>query len=139
MRIIEIAPLSNGAHNNQSYPGFVPEGYALIRSDVELENYPFGTFEVEEVEIDEIGKVVCMKEDTWTPLPIPEPEPISPSVMRENAYNTEMIILWDDNYITVTKASQLWQYYAAEGSLKASILQELIADAKMDIRLKYPD
>ena len=139
MRIIEIAPLSNGAHRNQSYPDFVPNGYALIRSDAELENYPFGTFEVEEIEVDKIGKVVCMKEDTWTPVELPKPEPISPSVMRENAYNIEKIILWDDSYITVTEASQLWQYYAAEGSLKANILQELIANAKMEIRLKYPD
>ena len=69
MRIIEIAPLNNGAHNNQSYPGFVPDGWALIRGDEELENYPFGTFEVEEIN----GVMTVTK---WTPGVMPEPEPI---------------------------------------------------------------
>lgn len=71
MKIIEIAPLDNGAHRNQSYPGFVPEGWALIRSTAELVNYPFGNFEVEYID-----GVAYMVEDTWTPLPMPDPEPI---------------------------------------------------------------
>lgn len=71
MRIIEIAPLDNGAHRNQSYPGFVPDGWAAIRSNAELENFPFGTFEVEEDD-----GIFYMKEDTWTPGVMPEPEPI---------------------------------------------------------------
>jgi hypothetical protein len=70
---------------------------------------------------------------------IPDPPKLTPSELREQAYNSEAVISWEDSMITVTKASQLWQYYAAEGNLKATILQELISDAKTDIRLKYPD
>lgn len=42
--------------------------------------------------------------------------------------------------ITVTEASQLWQYYSAEGNTeKSSMLTALIAEAKETIRAKYPD
>lgn len=68
MRIIEIAPLDNGAHRNQSYPGFVPDGWAVIRDDLETENFPFG-----EVEVAEINGVMTVTK--WTPGEMPEPEP----------------------------------------------------------------
>lgn len=42
--------------------------------------------------------------------------------------------------ITITEASQLWQYYFAEGNTeKSSALTALIAKAKETIRAKYPD
>jgi len=66
------------------------------------------------------------------------PKP-SASELRENAYNIEKIISCESSMITVTEASQLWQYYAAEGSDKAAELQALIAAAKASIREKYPD
>lgn len=66
------------------------------------------------------------------------PKPVS-SELREEAYNTEKVIEWSGDMITVTEASQLWQYYAAEGSGKATELQSLIAKAKATIRDKYPD
>lgn len=69
MYIIEIAALDNGAHRNQSYPGTVPDGWALIREDVStLENFPFG-----EVIAEEIDGVMTMT--VWNPSPMPEPEP----------------------------------------------------------------
>ena len=53
---------------------------------------------------------------------------------------TEKIIEWDGKMITVTEASQLWQYYSAEGNTeKSSMLTALIAEAKETIRAKYPD
>lgn len=70
MRIIEIAALENGAHKNQTYHGNLPEGWAIIRSDTEFENYPFGKFEVEEID-----GIPYMKEGSWVPLPMPEQEP----------------------------------------------------------------
>lgn len=69
MRIVEIAPLDNGAHRNQSYPGFVPDGWAVIPADVETENFPFG-----EVEVEEVNGVMTVTK--WTPGVMPEPEPI---------------------------------------------------------------
>lgn len=61
------------------------------------------------------------------------------SELREEAYNTEPVIEWDGSNLTVTEASILWQYYAAEGNDKAGELQKLIASAKADIREKFPD
>lgn len=53
---------------------------------------------------------------------------------------TEKIIEWDGKMITVTEASQLWQYYSAKGNTeKSGALTALIAKAKGTIRAKYPD
>ena len=63
-----------------------------------------------------------------------------PSKNREEAYNTQSIIEWDGSMLTVTEASQKWQYYAAEGNTaKTDALTALIAAAKQTIREQYPD
>lgn len=70
MRIIEIAALPNGAHRNQTWnQEKIPEGFALIPDELETQNFPFGNITVEE--IDDVQTVTY-----WTPLPIPDPEPI---------------------------------------------------------------
>ena len=70
MRIIEIAPLNNGAHRNQNGGvSVVPEGWAVVPADVECENFPFGKVEVKEIN----GVMTVTK---WTPGEMPEPEPI---------------------------------------------------------------
>lgn len=66
------------------------------------------------------------------------PEP-TPTEQREKAYNTEKVIEWYGSTLTVTEAATLWNYYAAEGSDKATELQTLIAAAKAEIRERYPD
>lgn len=73
MKIIEIAPLENGAHRNQSGGvSTVPSGWAVVPVDTNtLSNFPFGNFEVED-----IGGVPHMVPESWEPLPMPEPEPI---------------------------------------------------------------
>ena len=69
-RIIEIAPLDNGAHRNQNGGlSVVPSGWAAIPADMECENFPFG-----EVEVAEINGVMTVTK--WTPNEMPEPEPI---------------------------------------------------------------
>lgn len=71
MQIIEIVALENGAHRNQSYNGVLLNGWALVSDGESLENFPFGSFEVEE-----IGGVPYMKEGSWVAGEIPaEPEP----------------------------------------------------------------
>ena len=70
---------------------------------------------------------------------LPDAPTLSPADQRETAYNTEKIIPWEGDYITVTEAAQKWQYYAAEGSIKAYDLQSLIVKAKEEIREKYPN
>ena len=68
MIMIEIDPLSNGAHRNQSGSvKAVPDGWAIIPDDMETPNFPFGDITVD----NQTPPVVT----SWTPLPIPEPEP----------------------------------------------------------------
>ena len=65
---------------------------------------------------------------------------LTPSVLREQAYNTDLVIQWCGAMLTVTEAAQKWQYYAAEGNAaKMDALTALIAAAKAEIRAKYPD
>lgn len=77
---------------------------------------------------------------TNAPEPVPvEPVEPTPAEEREREYNTQAIIEWDGEVLTVTQAAQKWQYYAAEGSTRADELQALIATAKQTIREQYPD
>lgn len=70
MKIIEIAPLDNGAHRNQNGGlSVVPSGWAAIPADMECKNFPFG-----DVEVAEINGVMTVTK--WTPGVMPEPEPI---------------------------------------------------------------
>lgn len=70
MRIIEIAPLSNGAHRNQSGDiRTIPAGWAVIPNDLVTENFPFG-----EVTAEEIGGVMTVT--SWVAGELPEPEPM---------------------------------------------------------------
>ena len=73
-------------------------------------------------------------------MDVPEPKNPTPAQQREEAYNTQAIIAWDGEMLTVTEASQKWQYYAAEGdTAKTDELTALIAEAKAGIREQYPD
>ena len=75
--------------------------------------------------------------DVYAP---PEPDKPTPAQQREEDYNTQAIIAWDGEMLTVTQAAQLWQYYAAEGNTaKTDELMALIAAAKQTIREQYPD
>ena len=69
MNMIEITALDNGAHQNQTYHGVLPEGWAVIPDDMACENFPFG-----EVEAEEINGIMTVTK--WTPGVMPEPEPI---------------------------------------------------------------
>ena len=65
MNIIEISPLSNGAHRNQTGSfTTVPIGWAIIPNDIETPNFPFGEVVVED--IDGVATVT-----SWTPGIIP--------------------------------------------------------------------
>lgn len=83
---------------------------------------------------------------TLTNEPEPEYEPINtppeltPAEQREQAYNTQPCVEWDEEMLTVTEAAQQWAYYAAEGnSEKTDALTVLIKAAKQSIREQYPD
>lgn len=83
LKIIEIAALPNGAHRNQSFPGFVPDGWALLPTD-ELENFPFG-----EVEVDTVDGLPTVTK--WTPGEVPEPDPAPvPEPVSEEVTTADM-------------------------------------------------
>ena len=71
MRLIEIATLENGAHNNQKFgdgvPNYTPpDGWAVIPEDMPIpDTFPFVDIKVEN------GEVTAM-----TAGVVPEPEPI---------------------------------------------------------------
>lgn len=82
MKIIEIAPLKNGAHRNQSGGVYsVPDGWAVLADDMVCENFPFG-----EITVDNQTPPVVT---SWTPLPMPEPKPITdPEPTTDEVLNT---------------------------------------------------
>lgn len=70
MTIIEIAPLENGAHRNQtSVKVTVPDGWAILPSGVDTPNFPFGSIEIDSSEPPRVT--------SWIAGEIPEPEPAS--------------------------------------------------------------
>ena len=133
LRIVEIKSLADGSHRSQTYHGEVMDGYALILDGTETPNFPYG--EVEAAEVDGVMTVT-----RWTPGEVPAPVEPSPAEQREAAYNTQPIVEWEGNLLTVTQAATKWQYYAAEGDMvMADSLTVLIAAAKQTIRDQYPD
>lgn len=68
MRIIEIQLLENGAHSNkESNSNVVPTGWAVIPSDLETPNFPFGNITVDDSTPPHVT--------SWTAGELPEPEP----------------------------------------------------------------
>lgn len=65
--------------------------------------------------------------------------PYTPKELRERVYETEKIISYEGDMLTVDEANRKWQEYQAEGNSKANELTTLIANAKAMIREQYPD
>lgn len=88
MRIIQIEPLPNGAHRNQSTSAKTPpDGWAIIPPDMAIPStYPFVDIEAED------GVVVSMTAGT-VPEPEPEPEPEPTVDERVTALESENKLL----------------------------------------------
>ena len=69
MLMLEIKALENGAHNNQTYHGVLPDGWAVIPDGMVCENFPFG-----EVEAEEINGIMTVTK--WMAGELPEVEPV---------------------------------------------------------------
>jgi hypothetical protein len=136
MHIICLTPVEKGVYNDHKADHIKapPAGWAMIPEGFPLPaTFPrLGSVEAEKV--DGVMTVTKMTEGE-----MPAPETHTPAQQREEAYNTQALIEWDGELLTVTQASQKWQYYAAEGNSKADLLQTLIATAKQIIREQYPD
>lgn len=90
---------------------------------------------------EQVGQIVRVWTETEPPAEETAPAPeMTPAGRRELAYDTEPVIAWEGQMLTVTDAAQVWAYYAAEGrSDKTDELTALIAAAKYSIRAKWPD
>ena len=133
IRILNPIEQWDGSHANLIVSTIkeCPPDWAVVPDTLDTTNYPYGKVTITE-HPDGYHVVTA-----WIPNPIPVGP--TPSEMRENAYNSDKIISWAGEMITVTEASQQWQYYAAEGSEKVTELQILISEAKASIREQYPD
>ena len=56
--------------------------------------------------------------------------PLTPSELRERAYETVKCITYENEQLTVDEANKKWQDYQAEGNEKATVLTQLIHTAK---------
>lgn len=66
--------------------------------------------------------------------------PYTAAELREQAYETEKLIEWDGDMLTVDEANQMYLRYDAEGyTTKANELTTLISQAKAEIRARYAD
>lgn len=65
--------------------------------------------------------------------------PLTPTELRERAYETVKCITYENEQLTVDEANKKWQEYQAEGGTKAVELTQLIHTAKEGIRQQYPD
>ena len=88
MQIIEIQPLLNGSHRNQTGDfAKIPQGWAIIPDNLQTDNFPFGEIEIEEKD----GVMTVTK---WTPLDIPEAEPTAePITIDERVTALENAVL----------------------------------------------
>ena len=71
MQMIEIGALENGAHNNQTYHGYLPDGWAVIPPDMEIPD----TFPFVDMIVDETGSTPCVISMTAGSIPAPDDEP----------------------------------------------------------------
>lgn len=89
MKIIEILPLENGGHRNQTVNGTmdIPEGWAIIPDDMVLpETFPFVHLTVD----DQV--VVAMAEGVVPePEPEQEPEPTQLDIIEAQVAYTAMM------------------------------------------------
>lgn len=82
MKMIEIVASVNGAHRNQTYHGFLPEGWAIIPEGLEIpDTFPFVDITVEDFE----GRVVVATMTAGVlpkPSPVPEREPTADEIIN---------------------------------------------------------
>ena len=78
---------------------------------------------------------------TNTPKQVqPEPPVLTPRERREQTYETEPLIEYEGEEITVDEANKLFLQYSAEGNAQKYMdLQILIGRAKADVRARFPD
>jgi len=135
MRMIEIAPLPNGAHRNQSASFPIPSGWAIVPDTLDTSNFPFGDVTVSDGIVTE-----------WIPLPIPQPSPVPNSEKRKAAYETGEVdgvsyrVTWNAEQYTTDALTQLgMRYQFREETETAEAIQTIVEAGVNAIREAFPD
>lgn len=76
IKIVELIAMQNGAHRNQTTSEFVPDGWAVIPEDMNLENFPFGSIVAQST-----NGVLTVTQ--WTPGTMPEDVSAPPSELEQ--------------------------------------------------------
>ncbi len=115
MRLTEIAPLANGAHNNYTIDRHVPvpEGWAVIPEDMVCENFPYGDLTAEDID-------GVMTVTSWVPGEVPEPPEPPPPMPTLDERVTEL-----EDALAVTDETAIMLY-------EAQIAQEEVNAAQDD-------
>ena len=69
----------------------------------------------------------------------PEPIMLTPKECRQQEYETNPLIEWEGENVTVDQANVIFLRYFAESNPKAEAIRPLIIAAKQSIRQMYPD
>lgn len=87
MQMLEIKALDNGAHENQTYHGVLPEGWAVVPDTIEVPD----TFPFVDIEVD--GQIVTAMTAGIMPEPepVPEPEPTQFDIIEAQVTYTAMM------------------------------------------------
>lgn len=136
MYYINLIPNKSGNYGN---PNSYKQGYILPDSLLGdyLEAKGFVNIEVRDdtvvsLTINQVAYDAYMSEH-------PEYAP-TPSEQRKHIYETEPLISWQGEILTIDEAEELFGHYFAEGKQETyETLQNLIAPAKAAIREQYPD
>ena len=116
MQMIEIIALDNGAHRNQTFNGVLPDGWAIDRNNLCVENFPFG-----EVTAEEVNGIMTVTK--WTPGTIPEPEPAPTPAKPVNpgpTLNERVTDLEDALSITDETAIELYEAMMAQEEINTA-------------------
>lgn len=83
MRMIKVAALDNGAHENQTYHGTLPEGWALIPDSIAIpDTFPFVDITAA-ANAEGVLEVASMTAGVMPePEPLPEPEASDTDVLN---------------------------------------------------------
>lgn len=92
MIMLEIVALDNGAHRNQTYHGVLPDGWAVDRNNLCVENFPFG-----EVVAEEIDGLMTVTGWVAGEIPAPEPEPVpEPTELEQLRADVDYLLMMEE-------------------------------------------
>lgn len=90
MLMVELAPLSNGAHRNQTALDEIPDGWAVIPDELETPNFPFG-----EIVAERINDVMTVTEWAAVEIPVPTPAQREPTEIERLRADVDYLLMME--------------------------------------------